>query len=129
MLSRIGGHGDAITTVTFSTLDSHIIVSCSKDMTIRVWHIDTSELLAVFGGHSLGVNSIVFSADGWLLASGAMDSSIRIWTMTDVRELVTLEVHQAAVMSVAFHPSELTLASGSADGHIYLWVLEGRLWW
>ena len=40
---------------------------------------DWNACLQTLEGHSLGVRSVVFSADGQRLASGSVDKTIKVW--------------------------------------------------
>ena len=72
-------------------------------------------------GHTLVVNSIVFSPDGKTLASGSADKTIILWDVEKQQPLgQPLTEHTDEVYSVAFSPDGKTLASGSFDKTIIL---------
>ena len=50
--------------------------------TVRVWEVETGELIAEFSGHKSNVSSLAFDYDGSLLASGSFDTTILLWDMT-----------------------------------------------
>lgn len=58
------GHIDQILSVAYSP-DGKYIASGSWDCTVRVWNVETGELVAgPFKGHSDPVRSVAYSADG-----------------------------------------------------------------
>jgi WD40 repeat protein len=59
--------------------NGQIIASGSADKTIKLWHIETGELLATFTGHAHTVTALAFTASGELLVSGSLDKTIKIW--------------------------------------------------
>jgi WD40 repeat protein/energy-coupling factor transporter ATP-binding protein EcfA2 len=81
-------------------------------------------------GHSLGVTSLAWSADG-RLASGARDNTVIVWDLAKASlgsgpPAQTLEGHQDWVTSVAWL-ADGQLASGSTDGTVIVWDLEHGL--
>ena len=65
-----------------------------SDGNVHIWLIDVKEEndelsvshLLEFGGHSLEINQLCFSADGNYLASASDDTDIRIWNMKEIRK-------------------------------------------
>ncbi len=69
------------------------IVSCSRDKTIRVWDIASSESLLLLEGHTENVEyvCVVDTQEGMLIVSGT-SNSIRVWDSTTGECLHILEV-------------------------------------
>ncbi|KAL7904026.1 hypothetical protein GGI35DRAFT_247022 [Trichoderma velutinum] len=80
-----------------------------------------SPYLQTLKGHSEGVRSVAFSADGRYLASGSRDRTIKMWDATTGKEQQTLKGHSDWVWSVAFSADGRYLASGSDDKTIKIW--------
>ncbi|MFB2975664.1 protein kinase [Microseira sp. BLCC-F43] len=84
--------------------DGKILASGSDDKTIRLWHIETGEVIATLFGHTNFVQSVAFSPDGTVLASGSDDKTIKLWDLQTYQEICTLSEHSRPVKSVIFSP-------------------------
>jgi WD40 repeat protein len=105
--------------------DGHILASGSDDKTIRLWDLNSKQLLATLTGHSQAVKSVAFSPDGEILASASDDKTIKLWNLNTHREIYTLVGHSSGVKSVVFCPGDGgILASGSWDKTIKLWNMN-----
>ncbi len=73
-------------------------------------------------GHTLGVNSVAWSADGQL-ASGSNDNTVIIWDLKTGQPAQTLNGHTLSVKSVAWS-KDGQLASGSLDNTVIIWDIK-----
>ena len=64
--------------VSFSA-DSRLVVSGSKDSTLKIWDLKTRKLKMDLPGHADEVFSVDWSPDGWRVVSGGKDRLLRIW--------------------------------------------------
>src|SRR5438105_106005 len=85
-------------------------------LTAILWYF-FGPLLArqTFSGHTLPVDALALSPDGYQVLSGSRDHTARLWDAGSGRELCRFEGHSAAVMSVAFSPDGHRVATGSGD--------------
>jgi WD40 repeat protein len=67
------------------------IVSGSWDKSVRIWDASTGAEVRKLEGHTNGVNSVAFSADGMRIVSGSHDESVRIWDASHLEELHELD--------------------------------------
>ena len=123
-LATLKGHSGEVRSVAFSP-DSLLLVSASRDATIKLWETPSRRGLATLRGHSSYVFYVAFSPDGSLLASTSDDQTIKLWEMPGGRELATLTGHSDDVFSAAFSPNGSLLASASGDKTIKLWEIPG----
>ena len=72
------GHTATVLAVIFSP-DSSLVVSGSSDTTIRIWRLETSEMLRALVGHTNAVEALAMAPDTATLASGSWDMSVMIW--------------------------------------------------
>jgi WD40 repeat protein len=104
--STLDGHSRQVTAVAFSP-DGQLVVSASKDSTVRVWEVATGTCRSTLEGHSDYVTAVAFSPDGQLIASASKDSTVRVWEVATGTCRSTLEGHSDYVTTVTF----------SSDGH------------
>lgn len=102
------GHTNGVTCLQF---DHNIIATGSYDATIKIWNIETGEVLRTLHGHTSGIRTLQF--DESKLISGSFDKTIKIWNWQSGECLSTLQCHTEGVLSVHFDGA--TLASGSVD--------------
>jgi tetratricopeptide (TPR) repeat protein len=76
LIAQLQGHESTVHAVAFSP-DGSRLVSGGDDETVRVWDLETKDLLLTLRDRSIG--SIAFSADGTRLASASGDKSVLIW--------------------------------------------------
>lgn len=54
----------------------------SEDKTVKVWDIQTGILRRTLEGHSSKVTSVAICRDGKIIVSGSRDKTIRVWGLT-----------------------------------------------
>jgi ribosome assembly protein 4 len=59
--------------------DSRMLVSGSKDSTLKVWDVEKRKMMFDLPGHSDEVYCLKWSPDGLRVASGSKDKMMRIW--------------------------------------------------
>ncbi len=72
------GHNDWVLWAEFSP-DGRLIVSASRDKTIRIWQADGTGEPVILLGHDLSTAQARFSPDGRRIVSASLDHTVRIW--------------------------------------------------
>ena len=120
---RIKIHGQEIESIGFSP-DGSILAAGLQNGIIKLWDVETYELIDTLSGHTDSINSVVFSPDGHILASASKDTTIRLWNMETRKNIKKLTGHKRSVRSVAFSKDGRVLVSGSFDETIRLWNVK-----
>ena len=109
-------------TVTVLASTSDVLVSGSRDYTVRVW--DKGGCLQLLQGHTHIVWALIPLPDD-RLASSASDCTVRVWDMFAGVCLCTLEGHTRSVDALAFNGK---LLSGSHDKTVRVWDIDTGKW-
>jgi WD40 repeat protein len=100
VLVRTGKPDFELRTTAFTT-SSTMVASVSKDYMIRLWDIETQEVMQTFNGHSGTIHAMAFSPCNKKLASASSDQTIRLWHTDKGVTSQTIGAH--------FRPSKSTL--------------------
>jgi WD40 repeat protein len=104
--------------------DGQHLATCDTDCNIRLWDVQTGQLVLICNGHKNWVRSIVFSHDGNILASGSADQTVMLWDVQTGQCLKQLTGHQNEIYSVAISPKGQMVVSGSGDNTVKLWDIQ-----
>jgi WD40 repeat protein len=98
-----------------------LLVSSSRDKTLKIWDIQTGRELFTLTGHNEAICSCGFSPDGLHIVSASMDKTLKLWDVHTGQPQYTLSGHEGWVLACAFSPDGKRVLSGSADGVLKLW--------
>lgn len=113
------GHENGVTCLQF---DDNILATGSYDTTIKIWNIESGEVIRTLRGHSGAVRTLQF--DDSKLISGSFDKTIKIWNWQTGECLSTLQCHTEGVLSVHFDGR--TLVSGSIDKSVKVFNFDTK---
>lgn len=117
------GHDGWVWTIRFSP-DGRYLASAGDEYQIRVWDLQTKQLVLLLQGHHDLIRSVHFSSDG-ILASASDDKTIKLWQIQTGECLCTLTGHDARVRSVSFNPCDSQIiATASDDKTIKIWNIH-----
>lgn len=120
LLHTLSAHSHIVSTVVFSP-DDRTLISSSRDGTIKLWNLETGELISTLKEDMGAVYAIALSSDGQTIASGCEDKTVRLWHRSSGELLGTFTGHSSQVNAVAFSPDGLKLVSASQDKTIKIW--------
>lgn len=154
-IRTLPGHDHSVSAVRFvpsgsagSPLSGNLLVSASRDKTLRIWDVTSGYCVKTIRGHADWVRDVSPSFDGkWLLSAGA-DQTARIWDAVSGEAKATMIGHDHTIECCVFAPpaayghlatlagykkpppansSGEFCATGSRDKTIRLWDSRGTL--
>ncbi len=119
------GHQLGVSSAIFNPL-GNLIVTASKDTTIRFWDVVSGLCIRTITGHLGEVTSVEINETGSLLLSSSKDNSNRLWDLRMLRPLKRFKGHQNTSKNFIRSASRIysLLVGGSEDGLIYMWDQE-----
>ena len=101
------------------------LVSRDGYRSIKIWNLQTGELIRTLEEHSSEIYCLAISADGQTIFSGSGNGSVNVWNLQTGELKRTLKGHLGGVNAVAISADGQTMVSGSgswnSDGTIKVW--------
>ena len=82
----LSGHGADIYDLKFSSTDSSLCISASKDESVRLWNVTSGTCVGIFAGHEGhrdSVLSVAWHPLGNVIASASMDNTVKLWSLKE----------------------------------------------
>ncbi|KJH49670.1 WD domain, G-beta repeat protein [Dictyocaulus viviparus] len=123
LIHTLHGH---TSTVRCMSLCRNILVSGSRDTTLRAWNIETGMCEQYLTGHVAAVRCVQFDLDNGRIVSGAYDFTIKVWDFETGICKYTLTGHTNRVYSLLLDARRNIVVSGSLDTTIRVWdIFDG----
>ncbi|QCD81068.1 transducin beta-like protein 3 isoform X2 [Vigna unguiculata] len=117
-----------------STSGKTLIVTGSKDNSVRLWDSESANCIGVGIGHMGAVGAIAFSKRKRdFFVSGSSDHTLKVWSMDGLSDNMTVPfnlkakavvaAHDKDINSVAVAPNDSLVCSGSQDRTACVWRL------
>ncbi|XP_068643036.1 protein TORMOZ EMBRYO DEFECTIVE [Aristolochia californica] len=132
----LAGHADTVLCLDtcVSTSGRTLVVTGSKDNTVRLWEHESQSCIGVGAGHMGAVGAVAFSKkQRKFFVSGSCDRTLKVWNLddfiVDVNETVDLKAravvsaHDKDINSLSISPDDTLLCSGSQDHTACIWKL------
>lgn len=113
------GHENGVMALQFI---DNILATGSYDCTIKIWDLDTGEVLRTLKGHSSGIRCLQF--DDTKLISGSLDKTLKVWNWRTGECIATHQGHDSGVISLHF--DQKLVASGGADSTVRVWNFRDK---
>ncbi|KAL2811993.1 WD40-repeat-containing domain protein [Aspergillus granulosus] len=141
------GHDHSVSAVHFLTPTSNLLVSASRDASLRVWDVTTGFCVKTIQANDW-LRTVSPSIDGKWLVSGGRDQAVTVWDASTAEPKAALLGHENDIQCCVFAPpssykymatlaghkapppADSTaefIATGSRDKTIKLWESRGRL--
>lgn len=136
-VTLLESHNDLITSVSCC---ENLLVSGSRDTTVKVWDLEKLEELRSLGSHTGSVTDVAIlpvkqagnlgtsaelTEDDYIVLSGSTDCSLNVWSAQTGELLKSIYTYNP-VTKVAFH-SDLGLAVTASDGgKLEIWNIETK---
>jgi WD40 repeat protein/serine/threonine protein kinase len=115
-LRTLTGHEKRVQSVAWSP-DGRFLASGADDNTVRVWDVETGQLLQTLTGKA----TVAWSPDGRYLAAGSDDNTVRVWDAANGQLLQTLTGHTSWINRVKWSPDGRRVITASSDGTVRIW--------
>jgi hypothetical protein len=119
LFPRSGGHCAGIDAVAMSA-DGRLVVSGARDEMLKVWDLESGQMLRTLDGHRDYITAIAITPDGRRAISAAWNDSLKLWDLETGQVLRTLPGNQ----SVAISDDGKRAVSAASENKIKLWDLE-----
>jgi len=111
---------------------THVVSGCDSDIgsfddddyTVKLWNLNTGNLVHCLRGHSDWATALAVTPDGGHAVSAARDLTIRVWDLKSGELIHTFQGHSDSVNSLAITPDATHLISASGDHTLKLWALK-----
>lgn len=127
-ISTIQAHTKAINSIAISprpirfensNQSRYVLLTCSSDLFVKVWDLQTLKLLRSLSGHEHVVSSVAFTEAGDRAYTASRDHSVKLWDLNNGWCLKTFVGHSDWVRSLDVINLEYVL-SGSNDQSVRL---------
>ena len=115
----LDGHSSDINCIELNSNDN--LLSCSEDRTIKLWQIETGQLLKSIKFDQI-VNNIK-SLNQDLISIALENGNIQIYNYHKMEIVKTIQAHSSYVYRLYYLSNDGHLVSGSEDGEIKMWTI------
>ncbi|MBF2003593.1 MAG: caspase family protein [Synechococcales cyanobacterium M58_A2018_015] len=118
---KAGGDPTAIRHLSFSP-NGQQVLGIADDLTVRLWDVQSGQLVQVLQGHEATIRQARYSPDGRWIITASWDRTARLW-QTETGKLHQVLRHSDAVSSASLSSDQQRMVTTSWDGSVRLWQL------
>jgi WD40 repeat protein len=118
-------HSDTIFGLAFSP-DGKLLASCGADRFMKVFDVQSGNLVRTFEGHTHHVLAVGWRADGRVLVTGGADKVVKLWNLADGSQVGTIQGFGKEVTSVQFAGAEDQFFAACGDRNLYRCNMGGE---
>ena len=96
-------------------LGSELLLSCSADHTVRLWHLGLMKCLVVYKSHLGPVFDVTWGPFGYYFLSGGHDKKAHLWCTSKASPVRWFVGHDQALDCVCFHPNGAYVFTAASD--------------
>ncbi|WP_153559315.1 WD40 domain-containing protein [Roseimaritima sediminicola] len=113
-------HADTVTSLAFSP-DGKILATGGADRMVRLWDVETWELIKTLEGHTHHVTAIDWNVNRRQLATASADTTVRIWDVGTGKATRTIDAFKSEVTKLAYigRDNRIAAITGSGSFQIY----------
>lgn len=120
IIATLTGHQAEVTSAVFA-LKNHVIISGSRDKSVRLWDTRGETEGTIIGEHDDWVRDVCASPTGTMVASASKDMTVRLWDPHSGEMYALIQAHEDGADCVRFSPDGDLLATGGRDNVVRLW--------
>lgn len=122
---KFDGHEGRVNSVKWLALNEYF-VSCSHDMTWKLWSVEKRKCIQSQEGHGRGIYSLSVHPDQSLIASADLSGIAALWDLRTGKHIQTLKSHNKKILACEFAPNGYLLSTGSEDNTIKIWDIRKK---
>ncbi|RUT09879.1 hypothetical protein DSM106972_003740 [Dulcicalothrix desertica PCC 7102] len=123
LVRTLNGHSGSVNAITV-TADGKRLISGSSDNTLKVWNLETGEVIFNLLGHTAPVTAVAVTFDGRRVISGSYDKTLKVWDLETGEEKLTFDGHRSRISSIRISRKSQQVVSAEEDKIINVWNLE-----
>lgn len=120
------GHTDIVLALARSAANPSLLLSSSKDNSIRLWKLENNQMTCIGIGakHTGSVGSVALTQLTTAFGvSVSQDTCVKVWSISDTLECIHTEIaHQKDINCVTVSPNDKIIATASQDKLAKLWT-------
>lgn len=116
-----GGHSGPVTCL--GRISDNLIISGSRDGTLRLWEVAEGKEVRLFEGKTGPVDALAVEPDRRLVISAGTSPDLLVWDLDTSKARIVWKGHSGNVTCLAIPPGSSHVISGSLDRSVGVWSL------